>query len=139
MSKYSEYIKSAKEKDRAFFFGDDIKKTSNKYFKFSHVKDDDNFILVTNDIKTIKGSYVLIVGSNKAVYLKDWQVRPVHNYDLGINSYAVKLNRKYFKVYTFRNDFEGYEGADDESFDSLLETSKAQDSEGMAIAEGHTN
>lgn len=79
MNSYSDYLKERKLKDLKWFFGEDIKMISNKYFKFTHVIDIDNIILITNNIKIIKGNYVLPVDNNKGVYLKDWQVRPVHN------------------------------------------------------------
>ena len=137
MSSLSKYIKEIKAEDRAFFYGDDVKATSNKYFKFSRVKDEDNIIIITDNIRTVKDNNVLIVGSNKCVYLKDWQIRSVHNFYEGINSYAVKLNRKYFKVYTFHSDFWGFEGMEEESFDDLLNVAKEQDAAGMEIADGH--
>ena len=49
----SEMFKKRKAKDIEFFFGD-TEWRSNKYFKFDHVKDNDNIILVTNNIKAIK-------------------------------------------------------------------------------------
>ena len=53
MSSYSEYMKSRKEKDLAFFFGD-VKKKTNKYFEYNSVVDNDNIIIITNNIKIIK-------------------------------------------------------------------------------------
>lgn len=126
MSKYSEYIKSRKEKDLEFFFGE-VTKKSNKYFEYNSVIDEDNIIIVTNNIKTIKGNMVMIVDNNKAVYLKDWQVRRVHNFYNGVSAFAVKLNRKYFKPYTFRFDFEDMAFEQEETFDSLKECASEQD------------
>lgn len=120
MSKYSEYIKSRKEKDLEFFFGE-VTKKSNKYFEYNSIIDEDNIIIITNNIKTIKGNMVMIVDNNKAVYLKDWQVRRVHNFYNGVSAFAVKLNRKYFKPYTFRFDFEDMAFEQAETFDSLKE------------------
>ena len=129
-------MKSRKEKDLTFFFGE-TKKMSNKYFSFKRFIDDDNIIIITNNIKTIKGSFVMLVDNNKAVYLKDWQVRPVHNYGAGINAYAVKLNRKYWKVYTFKTDFDDMAFEKEETFDDLVTIAKEQDIENMPIATGH--
>lgn len=125
MSKYSEYIKSRKEKDLEFFFGE-VTKKSNKYFEYNSIIDEDNIIIITNNIKTIKGNMVMIVDNNKAVYLKDWQVRRVHNFYNGVSAFAVKLNRKYFKPYTFRFDFEGMAFEQAETFDSLKECAAEQ-------------
>lgn len=126
MSKYSEYIKSRKEKDLEFFFGE-VTKKSNKYFEYNSIIDEDNIIIITNNIKTIKGNMVMIVDNNKAVYLKDWQVRRVHNFYNGVSAFAVKLNRKYFKPYTFRFDFEDMAFEQEETFDSLKECATEQD------------
>lgn len=135
MSKLNEYIKDAKEKNLEYFFGN-IHHTSNKYFTFNRVKSDDEIILITNNIHQIKDSLVLIVDNNKAVYLKDWQVRGVMNYYEEVYAFAVKLSRKYFKTYTFKNDFDfvGFEKED--TFDSLLEVAKSQDGENMPVALG---
>ena len=55
MSKYGEFIKSVKESQLTKFFGE-VKHTSNKYFKFNHVISDDEIIIVTNNVKFIKGT-----------------------------------------------------------------------------------
>ena len=137
MTKYSEYIKSRKEKDLEFFFGSEVHHTSNKYFTFNRIHDDDNITIITSDVTIIKGYPAMIVGSNKAVFLKEWAVRNVHNYDEGINAYAVKLCRKYFKVYTFKSQFEGYEGVEELTFDDLMNIAKDQNAENLEIACGH--
>jgi hypothetical protein len=133
---YSQYLKELKEKDLKYFYGDDVKKVTNKYFEFKRVKDDDNIIIITNNIKTIKDSFVLVVGEKKAVFLKDWQIREVRNYYKDLNAYAVKLNRKYFKIYTFKNEIdENLYFEKDNNFDDLLEIAKLQDKENLRIAE----
>lgn len=134
MSNYSKFIAEKKEKDIEKFFGE-IKHVSNKYITFDHVIDEDCIVLVTNNIVEVKGTPVLVVGKNKAVYLKDWQIRRVHNYDDGFNGYAVKLNRNYFKVYEFKTDFENFSFDKDETFDDLCEAAKSQNSEKIAL--GH--
>ncbi|MBF1756094.1 MAG: hypothetical protein HXP15_08325, partial [Veillonella sp.] len=59
MSKYSEFLKSVKEFQLTKFFGE-VKHTSNKYFKFNHVISADEIILITNNVKFIKGNPVLV-------------------------------------------------------------------------------
>jgi len=125
MSSYSEYMKDRKDKDLAFFFGE-VKKKSNKYFEYNSIIDDDNIIIITNNIKVLKGSYVMLVDNNKGVYLKDWQVRPVHNFYNGMSAYAVKLNRKYFKPYTFKFNFDDMAFTQEDTFDSLKECAATQ-------------
>ena len=86
--------------------------------------DNDNIIIITNNIKIIKGNYVLLVDNNKGVYLKEWQVKPVHNFYNGMSAYAVKLNRKYFKPYTFK--CEGMDFTQEDTFDSLMAVAETQ-------------
>ena len=134
----SDYYKERKQKDMDFFYGKgNTKQRSNKYFEFKRVLDDDNCIVVTNNIKKIKGNPVMITGNNQAVYLKDWQYRPVHNYYEGIDAYAVKLNRKYYKPYTFRFNFDEYDFDKNNTFDDMMDTAKQQEKVNMKFAEGH--
>lgn len=132
---YSEYLQSIKDKDKQRFFGD-TKQVSNNYFTFNHVKDENNITIVTSNIKEVKDSLVLIVDNNKAVYLKDWQVKRVRNYDNGIYAYAVKLNRDYFRPYTFKSDFNNMSFEKEDTFDDLLDAAKSQDKENMKVALG---
>lgn len=141
-SNYGEYMKARAKKDNDFFFGEGNKKmVSNKYFTYKHVIDNDTVIINTNNIKTIKGNYILIVGDSEAVYLKDWQIKTAHNYsDICTDLYLVKLSRKYFKPYKFNFCFEDFcfDGKV-ESFDDMLETAKAQDAKNMSVALGFMN
>lgn len=133
MSKYSNYLKSLKEKRIEKYFGE-VKYTSNKYFTFNQIIDEDNFILITNNVRLVKNSPVLVIGNNKVVYLKDYQLENLMNWSRGIYTYAVKLNRNYFKIYTFQNEFEGFMFDEDETFDSLLEVAKIQNEAGLEWA-----
>lgn len=137
MSKFSDYVKECKKNDLKYFYGQDLEEVSNKYIRFKHVKNDDEIILVTSNVKMIKDNYVLIVGNNKGVYLKDWTVRKVHNYDEMFNGYAIKLNRNYFKIYTFSSDFKNVYFEKDETFDDLKQIASTQDD--TKIAQGWTN
>lgn len=133
MGSYGEYIKSCKENELNKFFGE-IRKTSNKYFKFNRIIDNDNIIIVTNNVRFVKGNPVLLVDNNKVVYLKDWNIKAVRNYYNDIYGYAVKLSRQYFKVYTFRNDFDDVAFEKEESFDDLYNVAVAQQNVDMAVA-----
>lgn len=130
-AKMSNYFKDKAIKDLNFFFGENNwRKISNKYYTIANpVLNDDEFLLRTNNIKTYtKGEdlkIILVVGNNKAVYLKDWQVKKVQEYPFG-NSYIVKLSRKFFKIYTFKSDFEDFAFDRDEDFDSLKEIASTQ-------------
>lgn len=136
MSKFSEFVKTQKEKDEKFFYGENVKHVSNQYLIFTHAVDDDNIIITTNNIKMIKGHPVLIVDNNKGVYLKDWQVRKAHNYDVFENFYVVKLNRKFFRAYTFGFNFENYSFEKEDDFDALLNVAREQDVANLKIASG---
>lgn len=78
------WFKDKAVKDLNFFFGENNwRKISNKYYTIvNSVLNDDEFLLRTNNIKTYtKGEnlkIILLVGNNKAVYLKDWQVKNIH-------------------------------------------------------------
>jgi hypothetical protein len=131
---YSEFIKNQSNKDKDFFFGkDNWKKITNKYYEFKRVLNDDEIIIVTNNIKTIKNNLVLLVDNNKAVYLKDWQVRRCYNYNESIDAYLVKLNRKYFKTYTFTSNFDDYSFEKENTFDDLLQVAKEQQDENLSF------
>lgn len=138
MNKLNEIIKNMKEKDLNFFFGKgNWSNKSNQYYNFKRVINENEVIIITNNIKKIKNNYVLVVGNNKVVYLKDWAVRPVRNFENNVYAYAVKLNRNYFKVYTFKSDFEDLYFEKEENFADLLELAKEQEERGMTVAFGH--
>ena len=138
MSSFGDYMKARAKKEDDFFFGEDNKiKQSNKYYTYKHFIDNDNIIINTNNIKVIKNSCVLIIGKNEAIYLKDWQVRTAHNYsDICSNFYIVKLNRKFFKPYTFKSNFDDFCFEKTENFDDLIEIAKEQDNKNMEVANG---
>lgn len=135
MGKLGDYIKQQKEKDIERFFGK-VNHTSNKYFTFNRIINNDEIIIITSNIKIIKDTPVLVVGNNKAVYLKDWLIREVRNYNLDIYDYAVKLNRMYWKVYTFKSDFEDILIEKEATFDDLVEVAKEQNKKNIPIALG---
>lgn len=138
MSSFGDYMKERAKKDDDFFFGAGNKKhTSNKYFTYKHVLDENTIIINTKNIKQVKDSFVLIVDNNKAVYLKGWQIRAAHNWsELGDDLYIVKLSRNYFKTYTFNSRFENFCFDKEETFDDLVEVAKEQDNANMAVANG---
>lgn len=128
MSKYSEYLKSRKEKELKKFFGETVKIMGDTY-DWARVIDNDNILIVTNNVKywSSKDQYVLVVDNNKVVYLKAWQIAAIKNWDLQLNAYAVKLNRNYFKAYTLGFEFDDMSFDAEDTFDSLLAVAKEQD------------
>jgi len=117
--------------DNDRFYGKGNWKANGRDYTFKHDIDNDNIIVATSNVKKIKDSYVMIVGKNKAIYVKDWAIKPVYNWDKGISGYLVKVNRNYFKPYTFKTDFEEYVGDSEDTFDSLKEVAKSQDKENI--------
>lgn len=146
MSSLSEYYKQKKVKDMKRVFGEDANiDERGAVAEFRHFVDEDHVTIITNNIKVVgsweKGySYVLLVDNNKAVYLKDWNLIKCHNYNnngLG-DAYAVRLDRKYFKAYTFRNNFEDFDFDKEETFDDMVALAKEQDAnQAKTIEEFH--
>ena len=144
MSKsFGQYIKDQIiYQDNRFFGGEENRKgVSRQYFTYKHVLSDDEIIINTNNLVYIKGNPVLIVDTNKAVYLKEWQVREAHNYsDICSDFWLVKLNRKFFKTYTFKNRISDEISMEKEqSFDDLLQIAREQDEVNMKVANGFMN
>lgn len=131
-----EYAQQKREEENIKFFGE-MKYRTNKYFTFQHYQSEDEIVLATNNVIEIKGNPVLLVGNNKAVYLKGWNIKRIHDYYNGGDAYAVKLNRKFFKVYTFQKSFADYYFEKEESFDDLVALAKEQDEAKQTWALGH--
>lgn len=105
-----------------------VNHTSNKHFTYNPILDEDNIIIRTNNIRRFKDSLVLVVGNNKVVYLKDWQVRQVIfklNRDW-LKTFVVKINRNYFKMYSWKSDFTDFYFEKDNDFDSWKEIASSQ-------------
>lgn len=111
------------------FYGK-IQKVSNKYFKIDNIKDKDHITLLTKNIAVVKDNLVLVTGLHTAVYLKGWQARKVQNRE-GVDGWAVKLARPYFKEYTFKGEFDA--GEDHKSFDDLFRIAASQQRAGIPI------
>ena len=121
------------------FFGD-IHQVSNKRFELkSQTPNSDEAIIFTNNLAVVKGNPVLITDNNKAVYLKDFNIRKATvEYDDApgtyIDTFAVKINKKYFKEYTFQKGFNGYSFDKADTFDSLFKTAQAQEKQRKRIS-----
>jgi len=115
-------------------FYPEIKKISNQYFTFNHIIDNDTIIVITNNVKFLKGNPVLIIANNKGIYLKQWQIDSVKvGQREWVSAYAVKLNRNFFKPFTFNFDFDDFAFSQEDSFESLLEISKTQNEKEISI------
>lgn len=113
------------------------KKTSNKYFTYQHYHNKDEITINTNNIAFVRDNPVLVIDNNKAVFLKDWQVIPIHSYYHFGDAYAVKLNRNYFKEYTFKNGFNNMYFDKKDTFDRLVKIAKEQDKANIPVAFNH--
>lgn len=130
MSRYSEFLRSMKERDAKWFFGEDAETMNNHGIFWKRYKSDDEVVIVTKNVQywATRDTWVMWVGNDKVVYLKDWQIRPVKIWegDWGDNCYAVRLTRKYFKPYKcFETDRFSFER--DDTFDDFVELAKEQD------------
>lgn len=102
---------------------------SNSRFTFDGTahESQDEITIVTKNVRRLKDNLVLIVGNNKLVYLKDWQAKPLYSHELGLNASAVKLNRKYFKPYTWKaGNFLDVDFEQEDTFDSLRDVAREQ-------------
>ncbi len=120
---------------KEFVFFKNLEMVSNKRFTFENIISEDEIVIITDNVRKHKNGYVLVVDNNKVVYLKDWQVRKVLAYNEGIDACAVKLNRKFFKAYTFRNAFTDFHFEKEDTFDSLYEVAKEQQEQKMIFKE----
>ena len=131
MSKLKELLEKRKADTLNWFFGENNYSTTSKRFAIKkHVLNDDEIVICTNNVTYWKNKdqFVLWVSNNKIVYLKNFQVMPVYNFEVfGDTSYLVKLNRKYFKEYKCFETEEFDFGNREDTFDSLKEIAKQQD------------
>ena len=131
MKKSSKYLTNFNDN----YFNESISKISNKYFTFKRYKDDDNVTIVTSNVIYLGDFPVLLVGENKGVWLKQWQVKDIKvgQYDF-IPAKTVKLSRKYFNVKDIKSSkCDNFYFEKDNTFDDMVELAKLQDEEGEAI------
>lgn len=131
--KLNELFEMRKENLLNSFFGKENFKTTNKRFKIiNHLLNEDEIIICTSNVTywTKKDQFVLWVNNDKIVYLKNFQVLPVFNYEEIGSCYLVKLNKKFFKSYNcFKNEELFFDKED--TFDSLKEVAKSQDASNL--------
>lgn len=120
------------------FFGT-VQRESQKYFYFDQCenRDSDTCIVMTNNIKVVKGNPVLVTGNNTAIYLKNWQFRLMESRE-GMTAFAVKVNKNYFKEYTFKNNFDGLSFEKKDTFESLRQAAYEQHKQRRAWKSGGT-
>lgn len=112
------------------FFGE-LTQVSNKRFTFDGSKheSEDEITIVTNNVRRFKDNLVLVVDNDKVVYLKDWQAVPIYSYEEGVNASAVKLNRNFFKTYTWKGTFIDFNFEEEDTFESLQKLAEKQANE----------
>lgn len=130
--------------EKSSFFGN-ISSVSKKYFVLeSQNPSEDEAIIFTNNVRVIKGNPVLITDNNKAVYLKDFNIQKTSlefpdrdgefTHKEIIDTFAVKVNKKYFKEYTFQNDFEGISFDKPTTFDEIKKIAKTQEKQNKRVS-----
>ena len=110
--------------------------TSKRSFTFKNIVNDDVVIYLTTNVRTIKDKHILVTGEHHGVFLKDWQFKKISNHQKGINCYAVKLYRDYFKPFSFGAI--SFEPATPkiEDFEDLIRQAKEQEKEHIDFREG---
>lgn len=137
MTNLKELKNKRKENNKNFFFGEgNWKDTSNKYFKFKRILNENEIIIITNNVREINENLVLVIDNNKVIYLKKWQVEAIKAYNEEIYAYAVKLNKKYFKTYNFNNNFKDFFFLEEDTFEKLYELAQEQEVEDIAFSWG---
>lgn len=114
--------------DEFRFKGLNYRQTSNKYLTMNRVSDDEDKIVVRFDDSHIiptRYGYAIVVGYNKVVFVKDWQVNR--------NFYhkEVLFDKNYFNVKEWGNFADDFYFEDEEKqlhFEYWLEVAKEQDS-----------
>lgn len=136
MSEILNELKTDKRKKLDYFFSQEIKMSSKKSFHFKNVINDDLVILLTTNIRTVKNKRILVTGEHTGIFLKDWQFIKLNNHQRGINCYAVKLYRKYFKPFNFGN-ISFYPGKPEiNDFEEAIARAKKQEEEHISFTEG---
>lgn len=127
MSRYSEYLERKKYNSILRFFGEGIEFDNGYVKSFKHYKSDQEVIIITNNVIMINETPVLILGNNKGHYLKWFNIKKLKKFNSTITSYAIKINKEFFKIYEFKNNFEDFYFDNDVSFEDLIEIAKEQD------------
>lgn len=131
MSKYSEFLKQQKQNSidfyKSMYEGLGFDEASNKYCEITkRVNDDETKVVVNISSKQVfrtQYGYGLIVGKDKVVWLKSWQVLVVADWfatEMTRGNYQVMLNKEYYNVKQSSREFEGINVGDCES-DSKFE------------------
>lgn len=137
MSRKSEIIAHKRAKNMLYFYGRGVEWTKTKQ-KWVHYQSDDFIIIATQNVKCFKnGQWVLVVGNNKIVNLKDFQIRAIKNWAVKENAYAVRLTRQYFHVKTLSFTFTDTAFEKDQTWWDLVELAKVQDNEQLWWKDGH--
>ena len=144
MAEFYDYKKDVFIARLRVFFGEDAEIQGDDRrrvrVRWSHFVDDDNVLIVTDRVYHFgrMGVYALVLNSSVVLFLKNWQITKVKNFEFKENRYAIKINRNYFKPYKlsfFLNDFETLEKTI--TFDDLVGLAKSQDGEQLWWRLGH--
>lgn len=102
---------------------------------------ENEFTIFTENVRLYKGSPVLVVGNNKVVFIRACDVkkaRASENEETIADGFVVRINPKYFKNYTFKNDFEDFCFEKEDTIEDLLNASKEQENNNICYSlRGH--
>lgn len=92
---------------------------------------DGDIVVFTASVRLYKGSPVLVVGSNKVIFLRLSDIKKAcesKDGEIIAEGFVVKMSKSSFdKVYSFRKDFDGFAFEKDDTFDSLSEVARQQE------------
>lgn len=148
------YKQERQLKRAEFFFGPgNFTKANKDEVQFNAVIDNDNIILISKNVRRVfvkddKVSLVMATTNRRGIYLKPWQVIRViiNDHKTGEKTVCalVKLNRKFYKTYSFKDQdiidkdenlggFLDVYGTEDPTFDVLLEAALIQTKEKIKV------
>lgn len=94
---YFAFMNEKDNRERDAFFGKgNWSLNDKKEIIYNPVLDNDNIILRTNNIRIVDNMYVLVIGNDTGIVLKDECVKRAVVSNLGLSTYIVKLNRQSF-------------------------------------------
>ena len=144
MAEFYDYKKDVFIARLRVFFGEDAEIQGDDRrrvrVRWRHYIDDDNVLIVTDRVYHFgrMGVYALVLNSSVVLFLKNWQITKVKNFEFKENRYAIKLNRNYFKPYQLSFHFNDYETLEKTlTFDDLVTLAKNQDGEQLWWRLGH--
>lgn len=131
MSEISDSYDAKKLQYLKYVLGDDVQasgKRNDTITWFKQIIDEDTFIIVTKNLRRIKGLPVLVLDKNKVLYIKSWTFIAIQDVDTKEEYHAIKLRRHFFRPYTLQSPlYENMGFEHEDTFDSLYQIAMEQD------------